>query len=272
MKSITLLFLFIGLTSFSIEKLNDKKNKPTLWIIGDSTVKNGSGKGEDGLWGWGDFTNLYFDTTKISIQNRARGGRSSRTYQTEGLWDEVLKNIKPGDFVLIQFGHNDGGNINDNHRARGTIKGNGDETEEIDNMLTGKHEIVHSFGWYIRKYIDDTKAKGATPIVLSLVARNIWEDGKVLRATDSYTGWSKEAAQNKDACFIDLNDLSASAYEKLGQEFVSNNLFQKDHTHTNKDGAILNAKMIAEGIMETADCPLKKYINKSVKKELNTRK
>jgi len=94
-----------------------KKEKPTLYIIGDSTVKNGRGKGDDGLWGWGDLIHEQFDTTKIKIVNKARGGRSSRTYQTEGLWDEVLNRLKPGDFVLMQFGHNDGGKINDDKRA-----------------------------------------------------------------------------------------------------------------------------------------------------------
>src|SRR5690606_39947601 len=69
-------------------------------------------------------------------------------------------------------------------RARGTIKGNGDETEVIDNILTRRREMVKSYGWYIRKYIVDTKAKGAIPIVCSLVARNQWKDGRIVRNTD----------------------------------------------------------------------------------------
>src|SRR4051794_39629090 len=69
---------------------------PTLFIIGDSTLKNGSGKGEGGLWGWGAPIADYFDQSKIKVENRALGGRSSRTYLTEGLWDKVLSAIKPG--------------------------------------------------------------------------------------------------------------------------------------------------------------------------------
>lgn len=243
-----------------------KKQKPTLWIVGDSTVKNGSGKGSDGLWGWGDWIHEEFDTMRIHIANRARGGRSSRTYQTEGLWDEVLAQVKPGDFVMMQFGHNDGGNINDDHRARGTIKGVGEETEEIDNMITGKHEIVHSYGWYMRKYIDDTKAKGATPIVLSLVARNVWEDGKVVRAQGSYASWAEAAAKSEGAFYIDLNDIVATHYEKLGPEAVKKDLFLEDHTHTTLAGAKINARAVVEGLNGIPNCPLNKYLKKEFRK------
>src|SRR5258705_11037243 len=84
---------------------------PTLFIIGDSTVKNGSGKGADGLWGWGDPIAAYFDKSKITVANRALGGRSSRSYFAEGLSAKVLDDMKPADFFLMQFGHDDGGSL-----------------------------------------------------------------------------------------------------------------------------------------------------------------
>jgi rhamnogalacturonan acetylesterase len=230
--------------------------KPVLYLIGDSTVKNGSGKGNDGLWGWGDFLHEHFDTAYIRIENHARGGRSSRTYQTEGLWDNVLSKLKPGDFVILQFGHNDGGPVNDTLRARGTIRGAGDETDTIDNLITKKHEVVHTYGWYMRKYITDTKAKGATPIVCSLVARNLWKGGKVDRATNSYTKWAKETSAAEGACFIDLNDLVATRYESLGEEEVTTTLFLKDHTHTNEKGARINAAIVAEALKQFKDLSL----------------
>src|SRR4051794_8122436 len=134
-------------------------NLPTLYIIGDSTVRNGQGDGRNGQWGWGDIVGNYFNQSKINVVNWALGGRSSRTYITEGHWDRLLELLRPGDFVLMQFGHNDGGPLNDSSRARGSIRGTGDETEEIDNLVTNKHETVHSYGWYMRRYIEDTKAK-----------------------------------------------------------------------------------------------------------------
>jgi lysophospholipase L1-like esterase len=95
------------------------------------------------------------------VVNHAVGGLSSRTYLNQGHWDRVLAMLKPGDFVMMQFGHNDDGPVNDNFRARGSIKGVGDETQEIDNTLTGQHEVVHSFGWYLRRFIAERGQVGA---------------------------------------------------------------------------------------------------------------
>jgi len=231
---------------------------PTLFIVGDSTVKN-SGKG---LLGWGDPIANLFDETRIKIENRARGGRSSRTFLTEGLWEQVLAELKPGDFVLMQFGHNDGGPVNDESRARGSLRGTGNETEEIDNLLTKKHEVVHTYGWYLKKFIDDTKAKGATPIVLSPVPRNMWKDDKVIRASNDYGKWAAEVARTEGAFFIDLNEIVAKQYETIGPEKVKNLLFLEDHTHTTPAGAQINAASVVEGLKTLKSCPLAGFLLK----------
>src|SRR6218665_3021381 len=98
------------------------QQKPTLYIIGDSTVKNGDGSGKNGQMGWGTLIDAYFDTNKISIRNHAIGGRSSRTFITEGRWDKILATLQKGDYVIMQFGHNDASPLDDTARARGTIK------------------------------------------------------------------------------------------------------------------------------------------------------
>jgi len=249
--------LCLGLSLLSFET---KKRIPVIWLIGDSTVKNGSGNGSDGLWGWGDFLHESFDTTRVHIENRARGGRSSRTYQTEGLWDEVLHRMEAGDYVIMQFGHNDAGAVNDTLRARGSIRGIGEETETIDNLITKKHEVVHTYGWYMRKYIRDTKTKGAVPIVCSPVARNDFKDGKVTRSTTGYSKWASEVANEQGAYFINLNDLVATKYEALGEAEVSSKLFMKDHTHTTLAGARINAKLVADAISKTKKLTLRKYL------------
>src|SRR6266542_4762067 len=84
------------------------KQRPVLYIIGDSTVRNGDGRGGNSQWGWGSFLADYFDTTKVIVENDAIGGRSSRTFITEGRWDRIRVKLKKGDFVIMQFGHNDG--------------------------------------------------------------------------------------------------------------------------------------------------------------------
>ncbi len=229
---------------------------PTLFLIGDSTVKNGT----RGQVGWGDPLAAYFDPAKIKVVNRARGGRSSRTYQTEGLWDQVLAEMKPGDFVLLQFGHNDGGPIAEG-RARASLKGAGDESQEIVVAATGKKEVVRTYGWYLRKYIADAKARGATPLVLSPVPRNIWKDDRtVARASGDYGKWAAEAAGAGGAAFVDLNEIVARRYEQIGQEKVKQ-LFEGDHTHTNAAGAEMNAAAVIAGLKGIKDSPLRGYLS-----------
>lgn len=238
-----------------------QKPKPTLYIVGDSTVKNGKGKGDGGLWGWGSYVGAYFDTTKITVENDALGGTSSRTFQTQGWWDKVLVKIKPGDYVIMQFGHNDASPLVDTSRARGTIKSNGDEQQELYNPLTKKNEVIHSYGWYLRKMIGEAKAKGATVVVCSLVPRNNWKDGKVSRSTDSYVLWASQAAKQAGAAFIDLNAMASDAYDKEGQEKVKPTYFtEKDNTHTNEAGAKLNAQLVAAGIKSASKLSLSKFL------------
>lgn len=255
------LFFLVFLFTASCAAVKSNKPKPTLYLIGDSTVKNGKGKGDGGLWGWGNFLGEYFDTTKISVQNYALGGTSSRTFRTQGHWNKVLPKIKPGDYVMMQFGHNDSSPVNDTLRARGTIRSNGEEIEEIDNLITKEHEVVHSYGWYIRQFIADTKAKGATPIVLSPVPRNIWKDGKANRNNEDYGKWAAEAANQEEVPFIDLNKIIADRYEREGEEKVRSTYFNtKDHTHTIEAGAKVNAAAVAEGIRQNKKLKLNKYL------------
>ena len=239
------------------KKTGSKSEKPlpSLFIIGDSTVNNSG----EGFQGWGNVIGDLFDKTKINIVNRARGGRSSRTFFTEGLWEQVLTEMKAGDFVLMQFGHNDGGAI-DKEKFRGSIRGIGEETEDITGA-NGKPETVHSFGWYLRKFIADAKAKGATAIVFSPVPRNVWKNGKVERAAENYGKWARETAESQKVLFIDLNEITAQKYEKVGAEKVGAEYFTtKDHTHTSASGAKMNAASVVEGLRKLKKNPLKKYL------------
>ena len=228
---------------------------PTIFVVGDSTANNHA----NGALGWGDPFIEYFDQAKVNVLNRARAGRSSRTFITEGLWDKVLTDMKQGDYVLIQFGHNDAGAINDATRARGSLPGPGEETQEIDNLLTKKHEVVHTFGWYMRKMIADTKAKGAVPIVMSLTVRNIWKDGRVERGSGHFGEWAAEIAKSEKVAFIDVTKIITDEYEKRGEEKVKE-LFGPDHTHTSPAGAWLNAALIVEGLKALNDSHLKSYL------------
>lgn len=224
---------------------------PTLFIAGDSTAaRNGS----PDIQGWAEPFADFFDATKVNVANRARGGRSSRTFITEGHWAKLLAELKAGDVVLIQFGHNDSGAINREPegstrplRARGSLPGLGDETEEIDNAVTGQHEVVRTFGAYIREMIADVQAHGATPILLSLTARDRWSDGKAERRSGGYRQWMHDLAASAGIGYVDLTRLIADTYQELG-ETAAKSLFTADYVHTNTEGARMNAALVLSGL------------------------
>jgi lysophospholipase L1-like esterase len=302
-------------------------NLPSLILVGDSTVRNGHGKGSDGLWGWGAPIADLFDPTKINVVNRAIGGLSSHTYISQGHWADTLELIKPGDFVLIQFGHNDGGlnlpgapPIPDQGlppgsgspassagrgdgatpptpsagfrgpNIRGSLPGTGDQTLEVQNQFTHQTELVHTFGWYLRKYIADVRAKGATPILCSLVPRKIWVDAPgspassagrgggpgspassagsggvhIRRNTDTYRGWTQSVAEEEHVPFVDLNEIIGRRYDALGEAAVDP-LFGDPHTHTTLAGAQLNAECVVAGLRALPHHPLDKYLSRKGK-------
>ncbi len=220
---------------------------PALFLVGDSIMHTGTGTGETGPWGWGAEIVPMFDAAKIHVYNEGLGGRSSRGYIQEGAWAKIMDHLQPGDWVIVQFGHNDAAN-SQNYPDRTTIKGNGDEAQEIDSPVTHQKETVHSYGWYLRQYVQDAKSKGATVILCSPPPRNLWADGKIVRGLDGYAGWAEEAAKQSGALFIDLNKISADKYDALGQD-ATKPLFN-DFQHSRKAGARLNAESVVAGIRQ----------------------
>src|SRR6185436_6149948 len=115
-------------------------------------------------------------------------------------------------------------------------------------------------GWYLRHYIAEAKSKGATPIVLSPVPRNIWRDGQVARASNDYGRWATEAASKGGAFFINLNEIIARRYEELGSNKVAGEFFTPtDHTHTTLAGAKFNAGAVIEGLKTLTNCALPRF-------------
>jgi len=267
-KNTGLVIIITAVVSLSSFMFVRPANNPTFFLIGDSTVKNGRDDGQkmgpDGQWGWGHYIHEYFDSTKINVEDDALGGTSSRSFMNMGLWDKVLVKIKPGDFVIMQFGHNDGGKLFDTARARATINGIGEEQQEGYNPMPymKKQEVVHTYGWYMRKYINDTKAKGATAIICSPIPRDDWKDGKAAsrNMTNSYGSWAKEVAAQTGAYFIDLNTKISDFYDAEGETKVRATYFHADHTHTIEAGAKINTKFVIEGIKSFPDLALNKYL------------
>jgi lysophospholipase L1-like esterase len=237
-----------------------RKGCPMLFTIGDSTVKNND-KEEDGMWGWGSVIAELFDTDRITVENHAKAGRSARTFLDEGRWDKVYNAIQPGDYVIMQFGHNDAGDINTG-KARAELPGSGDESKVFRMEATGNYQVIYTFGWYLRKFIMDVKEKGGIPIVLSHTPRNKFDNGEIERNTSSFGKWTREAAERAGAYYIDLNKISGDKLEKIGQNEglrAVGEYFNHDHTHSSLKGARMNAQSIVEGLKDS-DCTLKEYI------------
>lgn len=229
---------------------------PTLFIVGDSTLKSNAP-----MRGWGQELAQFFDQTKINVVNRAIGGRSSRTFINEGRWDKVLAEVKKGDFVIIQFGHNDVGKYDDPaSKFRPSLHGESGETADVTKP-DGAKETVHTFGWYLRKYSEDAKAKGATVIFCSMVPHKDWDNGKIIRKeSETFVKWTANAAKTTNAAFINLNEIIALEFQKLGQEKVES-LFADKRTHSTPAGALLNAEMVVAGLSALKKPNMKKYFS-----------
>ena len=226
-----------------------KKDRPAIFVIGDSTVKNADEE-DDGMWGWGTVLDEHIDTTRFYVENHAMPGRSARTFLDEGRWDKVYKALKPGDIVLIQFGHNDAGPI-DSGKERAELRGYGDESKVFKMKSSGRYKVVYTYGWYLRKFIMDARDKGALPVLISHTPRNKFDNGLIESNADSFGKWTRETAIHMDVPYIDLNAISGVKLQRLadyrGLRYV-NEYFKNDHTHSSLKGAHLNAEGVAESL------------------------
>ena len=197
---------------------------PSIFLIGDSTVRNGRGDGVDRQWGWGDPLAIFFDPAKVNLVNRAVGGTTASSFYTSR-WASVQNLLQPGDVVLMQFGTN-----------------NESQKPFMDNL---------------RKYIADCRAKQATPIVCTLVPRNTWSNGKLIR-TDAHATWARTVAQDEKVHLLDLNNLLADQYDTIGRE-ATTALFESG-PHTNRNGAEFTAHIVADALKALPETPLAKYL------------
>jgi rhamnogalacturonan acetylesterase len=234
---------------------------PTIFIIGDSTAHLDPDRG------WGSHLWHYFDLNKINVVNRAIAARSSRSYIDEGSWDKVLPLIKPGDYVLLQWGHNDASNLTDPKpwKGTGTLHGLGDETKDVlqvSGPTQGKVETIHTFGWYMRRYISDIRAKGATPILLTLTIRDIWNtNGNGTARVERDMGYDndiRKLGETEHVAVADMANIEANKLEEMGR-VKAKLLFPNDDTHTSPVGAELNAQAVVKAL-EIIKSPLVAFI------------
>ena len=236
-----------------------KGNNPVLFLVGNSTMRTGTlGNGNNGQWGWGFYAHEYYDENKITVENHALGGTSPRTFYTM-LWQPLLEAVKKGDYVFLELGHNDNGPI-DSIRARSSYRPDGklevkEDSISIYNKVTRKQETVYTFGGYMRRFINEIRAKGATPILFTLTPRNAYEADnpkRIQRKLSDFTPAIFAIGKETNTPVIDLNDISATKLEQYGP-WKANYHFYLDKIHSSAYGARMNAASAAEGILASND-------------------
>jgi polygalacturonase/lysophospholipase L1-like esterase len=251
---------FTAGSAVEYQKGKGKKNKITkVWLIGDSTVadysleKDYSGKRYP-IMGWGQVFQAFLAsdslklisqlvrTDSVLVDDRARGGRSTRSFFEEGRWSEIYRQLSPGDLVLIQFGHNDA-SVNKGERY---------------TSLTGYKE-------FLRLYVSQTRDKGAIPILVTPVARNYpWKEGRLGNTHGAYPAAMREVASETGTYLIDLTELSMDFFTGKGQDYVSRTYFMnfppglyqgypdgsRDNTHFQPAGATAVAQLVFTAMKE----------------------
>ncbi len=229
----------------------------SLWLMGDSTMADYANYGEDYMKerypqeGWGQSLPKFlipdslknfkiFDVDSLMIENKARGGRSTRSFFEEGRWVEIYNQLAPGDFVMIQFGHNDAS----------------ESKQERYVGLPGYKE-------FLRLYIHQTRQKGATPILITSVCRNYpWEDGRLGNSHGDYPQAMKDVAAELGVYLIDLTQLSADHFTQMGRDYITVNYFMNlppgkfeaypdgltDNTHFQPEGSEAVARLVSNAL------------------------
>ena len=216
-------------------------------IIGDSTVCNYAAS-KYPMTGWGQVLQLFFVSGSVTVNNRAIGGRSTRSFYQEGRWAEIVPTLRKGEYVFIQFGHND-----------------------RDYTKAERYTDTTDFKEYLRKYVNESRAKDAIPVLISPMNMNAW-NGTTLRevfceGANNYRGAMLNVAKELSVPFIDLEKKSVALQKRMGQTYSAKFIHLgldpgeypgypdgiSDGTHFQEMGANFMAAFVCEGIRELAD-------------------
>lgn len=242
MRKIVFIFLVV-ITSCTAQQT-------TIYAIGDSTLSDKKNPDTNPEHGWVQVLPQFFDDNVV-IDNRAVNGRSTRSFIDEGKWKAVLKTLKKGDYVFIQFGHND-------------------QKENDPERYTNPHTAYRQ---NLIRFVEETREKGAIPILFtSIVRRNFNEFGTLVDTHGVYPMEVRLVAQEYKVMFIDLQYLTELLEESYGVENskklhlhfeAGENPYYKeakhDDTHLSKLGATEVCKLVIEKIIDS-NLELKKYI------------
>lgn len=267
-----------GDMAMAAEDTANKENKITIHLAGDSTVCDWDAIRGVGYYepqaGWGQMLYRYFDDT-IVVKNGAISGYSSKTFYQGCVakndnvrhLDELLKDAKEGDYLLVQFGHNDSSKPTEQQKV--------DRPDVVERYVTPEE-----YKDYLSKYVEDARAKGVIPVLVTPCARFSYHNGEFKTNFAEYIDAMKELAAEKQVLLVDLDEKSRAYYTELGEEGVKDVFLfcepgqypdsyyakngAEDKTHFQKFGAIQLARMVAEGLKEIAAPGLAERLNDNV--------
>ncbi|KAF9889327.1 hypothetical protein FE257_007437 [Aspergillus nanangensis] len=215
----------------------------TIYLAGDSTMaRNGGGDGSTD--GWGQYVQ---DSVTETVSNNAIGGRSARSYTREGRFQEIADALQEGDYVVIEFGHNDGGSLSSSDNGRTDCGGTGDET--CETVYDGVAETVLTFPKYLENASQMFLDKGAHVLISSQTPNNPWESGTFSYGASRFVEYAQLAAEVAGVDYVDHGAYVASIFESLGLDTVTS-YFPNDHTHTSPEGA----QVVAEAFLKAVAC------------------
>ena len=229
--------LFIPFVLFLMAFAMPDKKKITVWMCGDSTMSIKEAKAYPET-GWG-MPFIYFWDSTINIENLAMNGRSTSSFRNEGLWKKVLDNAREGDYVFIQFGHND----------------------EVPTKKTYTTEA--EFKNNLKQYVSETRSRKATPILLTPMARRSFDStsGKIKGTHDVYAQIIRDVAIGENVVLFDMDKKTQALYQQMGVEnskLLFNHLKpgehpnypdgKEDNTHFSELGARLVAQLVLKEI------------------------
>jgi rhamnogalacturonan acetylesterase len=194
--------------------------------------------------GWGQYISGNVTAT---VSNKAVAGRSARSYTREGRFQAIADVLKKGDYVVIEFGHNDGGSLSTSDNGRTDCPGTGDET--CTTTYNGVRETVLTFPKYLENAAKMFKDKGAKVLISSQTPNNPWETGTFSYSGSRFVGYAKLAAQVAGVDYVDHGAYVADRYKTLGKTTVDS-YFPNDHTHTSPAGA----QVVANAFLKAVVC------------------
>lgn len=226
--SLTICLIAFADCVYAAERVSKSGAIPTLYVIGDSTAARYPEERYP-LYGWAQVLQDHFDPARLAVEDRARSGRSSKSFYDEGAWAPIREALRPGDWVFIQFGHND--------------EKKDDPSRSTDPATT--------FPDHLRRYVEETRAAGANPVLLTPIIRNQWNaSGQLENSHGDFPDATRRVAREMNVPLIDMLSLTQKHLTRLGPEKSSKRFMnlapgeypgypdgKTDNTHLQESGA-----------------------------------